>query len=63
MNRVTPEVIRSCLQMMAADPVEVAFRAIACLDADQREALQQKYNRVFGQCTPPMTMTISETSA
>jgi hypothetical protein len=58
MTRVTPDVIRSCQQMMERDPVDAAFCALACLSREQREQLQARFNAVFGRCIPPVRLSI-----
>ena len=55
---VTPDVIRSCQQMMERDPVDAAFCALACLSWEQSEQLQARFNAVFGRCTPPVRLSI-----
>lgn len=36
--------------------VEVAFRAVACLGDEDRGRFVARFNRAFGQCTPPLTL-------
>jgi hypothetical protein len=49
-----PELRRVQKHLEGLSPVEVAFRAVACLDDAQREAFTTRFNAVFGKCTPPL---------
>lgn len=54
------ELVRLVQQAQRLDPVEAAFRACACLSKSQRDALERRFNGVFGQCTPPLTLTFHQ---
>jgi hypothetical protein len=54
------ELIRLVQQAQRLDPVEAAFRACACLSESQRDALERRFNQVFGQCTPPLRLHFTE---
>lgn len=54
------ELIRLVQQAHRLDPVEAAFRACACLSESQRAALQRRFNAVFGDCVPPLTLAFNE---
>lgn len=56
----TAELIRLVQQAQRLDPVEAAFRACACLSESQRAALERRFNAVFGQCNPPLSLAFHE---
>ncbi len=54
------EITRLVQLAQRIDPVETAFRATACLSDDQRDALARRFNHVFGQCNPPLTLSFHQ---
>lgn len=58
-----PELIRVQRHLAGLSPVEVAFRAVACLGDKDRDALVGRFNSVFGKCTPPLFMAFSHHAA
>ena len=50
------ENLRTMRAMRDRDPVEAAMAAIACLDAEQRQQLQSRFNTTFGQRPGPVTV-------
>lgn len=54
-----PELVRVQRHLEGLDPVEVAFRAVACLGQADRARLATRFNSVFGQCTPPLTIAFT----
>ena len=54
------DAVTAIIRSRMPDPVSVAFHAVACLDEQQRRALAEKFNRSFGQCTPPLSIAFME---
>lgn len=51
---------RSFIQAKAVDPVENAFRAVACLSDADKAAFAERFNSVFGGNRPfPQTVAFS----
>lgn len=59
---MTPDLIRRLRVEETRSPVDAAFYAPACLDAEQRAAVAERFNKTFGQCTPPLTIAFKEPS-
>lgn len=59
----TPELRRIQTHLEGLDPVEVALRAIAALDQDQRRDLMDRFNGIYGRCIPPTRLTITRGDA
>jgi len=56
-----PDLVTTILRTRSPDPVGVAFHAIARLDEAQRQALADRFNTSFGQCTPKLAVRFEET--
>ncbi len=54
------DLVTTILRTRQSDPVAVAFYALARLDEAERAAVVARFNRSFGQCTPPLSVAFTE---